>query len=78
MGNNRQSETVNGAIHVECKTLRHVVTSAADAETEGIFYNAQNSIRLRHILNSMGHLQPPTPIKTEFATANGHSKTLKM
>ena len=36
--------TINGAILVECKTLRHVVASAAEAETAGVFHNAQMSI----------------------------------
>ena len=31
---------LNGAILVECKTLKHVVSSAAEAETGGIFHNA--------------------------------------
>ena len=28
---------LNGPLHVECKVLRHVVTSAAEAETAGLF-----------------------------------------
>jgi hypothetical protein len=36
--------TINGAILVECKTLRHVVSSAAEAETAGVFHNAQTAI----------------------------------
>ena len=31
---------LNGAILVECKTLRHVVSSSAEAEVAGIFHNA--------------------------------------
>ena len=30
----------NGPILIECKTLRRVVTSAAEAETSGVFHNA--------------------------------------
>ena len=30
---------INGVIHVECKTLKHVVASAAEAETGGLFTN---------------------------------------
>ena len=61
----------NGAILVECKTLRHVVSSSAEAETGGIFHNAQVAIPIRHLLIALGHPQPPTPIKTDNATANG-------
>jgi len=33
--------TLNGAIHVECKMLKHVVASAAEAKTGGLFHNGQ-------------------------------------
>ena len=29
----------NGPIHIECKTLKIVVDSAAEAETAGLFHN---------------------------------------
>ena len=38
--NNPIKIPLNGLIHVECKTLRRVVTSAAEAETAGLFCNA--------------------------------------
>ena len=63
--------TINGAILVECKTLKHVVSSAAEAETAGVFYNAQKAIPIRYILEQLGHQQPPTPLKTDNSTALG-------
>ena len=54
---------LNGAILVEYKTLRHVVSSVAESETGGIFHNAQVSIPIRTLLQVLGHPQPPTPIK---------------
>ena len=62
---------LNGSILVECKTLRHVVSSAVEAEVGGIFHNAQTTIPIRTLLQALGHHQPPTPIKTDNATANG-------
>ena len=62
---------LNGAIMVECKTLRHVVASAAEAEVAGVFHNTRMAIPIRHLLHSLGHTQPPTPIKTDNSTANG-------
>ena len=62
---------LNGAILVECKTLRHVVASAAEAEIAGVFHNAQTSLPIRHILQVLNHPQPPTPLKTDNSTANG-------
>jgi hypothetical protein len=41
---------LNGAIHVECKGLKHVVASAAEAETGGLFINGQIIIPIRHTL----------------------------
>ena len=63
----------NGAILIECKTIRNVVTSAAEAETHGVFHNAKQAIPIRHILNAIGHPQiAPTPIKTDNSTSAGY------
>ena len=61
----------NGAILVECKTIRHVVSSAAEAATHGVFHNANLSLHIRNLLQGMGHAQPPTTIKTDNSTAVG-------
>lgn len=61
---------INSPIHVECKTIRHVVSSAAEAETGGLFYNAQTALMIRQILHDLGHPQPPTPLKTDNSTAH--------
>ena len=63
--------TINGAILVECKTLRHVISSAAEAETAGIFQNAQTAIPLHTFLQALNHPQPPTSVKTDNSTSNG-------
>ncbi len=68
----------NAPILVECKTLRNVVASAAEAETGGLFHNAQNIMHIRHLLHSIGHPQPPTPLKTDNNTASAFvNKTLR-
>ena len=61
----------NGAILIECHTLRDVVTSAAEAETKGVFQNAKLSLPIRHILIAMRHPQLPTPIATDNTTTTG-------
>ena len=58
-----QSTTLNGPIHIECKTLKHVVASAAEAETAGLFYNCQTAVHIRNMLTILDHLQPATPCK---------------
>ena len=61
----------NGAILIECKTIRHVVSSAAEAETHGVFHNAKIGVNIRHLLNEMNHPQPPTLLVTDNSTTAG-------
>ena len=67
----RRLPNLNGAILIECKTLRHVVASAAETETGGIFHNSQMGIPIRYILTALRHPQPPTPLNTDNSTTNG-------
>ena len=49
-----------------------MVTSAAEAETRGVFHNTKKSIPIVHTLNHMGHKQQqPTPIRANNSTAVG-------
>ena len=64
----------NGAILIECKTIRHVVSSAAEAETKGVFQNAKIVVALQHLLHQMNHPQPPTTINTDNSTTVGFVK----
>ena len=66
----------NGAIHVECKALRRVVSSTAEAKTTAIFHNAKTAIEIRHTLETLGRPQPPTPLKTKNSTSLGFVKNL--
>ena len=60
----------NGAVHTECKLLRNIVCSAAEAECGGLFHNAQVALGIRRTLEAIGHSQQPTKIKTDNTTAN--------
>ena len=71
IGNATKEKVLNGAILIECKTIKHVVASAAEAETCDAFYNAQTAVPLRAILQVMDHPQPPTPIKIDNSTTSG-------
>ena len=62
---------INAPVLVICKTLKHVVSSAAEAKTAGVFTNAQIALPIRHTLEALGHPQPPTPIKTDNSTVIG-------
>jgi hypothetical protein len=61
----------NAPILVECRTIRHVMASAAEAETTTAVINAQAAVPIRHTLTALGHPQPPTPLKVDNSTANG-------
>ena len=60
---------LNGPLHIECKILRHVVTSAAEAETAGLFYNCQTALYFQRMLTALGHPQTNTQVKTDNGTA---------
>ena len=55
--------------YIECKLLCHVVTSAAEAETAGLFINCQKIIETQQMLKALGHDQMATPVKIDNATA---------
>ena len=61
----------NGPIHTECRILKHLVASAAEAEVGGLFHNGKTYVPLRITLHELGFSQPPTPIKTENSAAEG-------
>ena len=61
----------NGPILTECKTIRNVMSSAAEAESIGIYHNGKTAIPIRTALEELGHPQPPTIIKTDNSTAHG-------
>ena len=53
----------NRPIHTECKTIRNLVSSAADAEKIGAFNNRKTAIGMRPALITLDHKQPLTPLK---------------
>ena len=44
---------LNAPIHIECHLLKHVVSSAAEAETAGIFHNCTTAIPLKKMLEAL-------------------------
>jgi hypothetical protein len=47
------------------------MSSAAKAELGALNINAREAIPLHHLLEEMGHLQPPMPIQIDNSTALG-------
>ena len=62
---------LNGPIHIECKILKHVVDSAAKAETVGLFYNYQVAVHIRNMLTALNHPQTAIPSKIDSSTICG-------
>ena len=61
----------NGAILNIAQVIKAVMSSAAEAELGALYINAREAVYIRIILAEMGHSQPPTPIQTDNATAEG-------
>ena len=61
----------NGAIYNEASIIKSVMSSAAEAEIGALYINAQKRVEIRNILKEMGHMRPPTPVRTDNSTANG-------
>ena len=60
---------LNGIIHVVCKILRNIISSAAEAELGALFLNAKEVVPIRTTLIEMNWPRPPTPIQVENSTA---------
>ena len=72
MGQEKEEEDFNnGPVHNVAQIIRNVMTSAADAEIGALFINSRQAIPAQHLLEEMGHRQPPTPIQTDNTTALG-------
>ena len=73
---------MNGAILVNANNVtKHVMSSAAEAELGGPFFNMKDAVPIRAaLLEEMGHPQPPTTtaIVVDNSTASGiANKTVK-
>ena len=67
--NTTPQSRINGPVHIECKTLKHVVASAAEAETGGLFHVCQKAVQIRRMMYALSHPQPATPTKTDNSTS---------
>ena len=64
-------ESNNGNILTLSKIVKHVMSSASEAETAALFLNCKAVIPLRIALEEMGHPQPKTPVVTDNSSAQG-------
>ena len=70
----------NGPILIECLTLRSIVTSVTESETNGVFHNAKKVLPIIYTLEQMVHPQKqPVPIRTNNSTSAGFiSRNIQM
>ena len=52
----------NGTVHTFAQIIKTVVSSAAEAELGALYINFCYAIPALHLLEAMGHHQPPTPM----------------
>jgi hypothetical protein len=64
-------DNLNGSILNVASVIKNVVASAAESEVGACFQNAQSGAPLRVTLTELGHIQPPTPLRTDNSTAFG-------
>jgi len=61
----------NGAILNIAHIIKHVMTSATEAELTALYIMAREAVYIRIILNEMVHKQLPTPLQTDNSMADG-------
>jgi hypothetical protein len=59
----------NGAVLKIAHIIKHVMTSATEAELAGLYIMAREAVYIRIILDKLGHKQPPTPLQTDNSMA---------
>ena len=61
----------NRAVHTVAQIIKTVMSSVAEAELGALYINFCEAIPARHLLEAMGHHQPPTPMQTDNSTTWG-------
>jgi hypothetical protein len=64
-------DNLNGSILNVESVIKNVVASAAESEVGACFQNAQSGAPRRVTLTELGHIQPPTPLRTDNSTVFG-------
>ena len=61
----------NGAVLNIAHVIKHVMSSATEAELAALYLVAREAVYIRIILEELGHPQPPTPLQTDNAMEDG-------
>ena len=71
LSSNTQLPANNGAILNISHIIKNVMSLATEAELAALYIMAREAVYIRIILKEMGHKQPPTPMQTANAMADG-------
>ena len=71
LSENEEYPANNGAVLTIAQIIKVVMSSAAEAELGALCINSRETVPQRHLLEEMGHPQPPTPIQVDNTTALG-------
>jgi hypothetical protein len=66
-----EQDKLNCSMLNVASVINNVVASDAESEVGVCFHNAQSGAPLRVTLTELGHIQPPTPLRTENSTVFG-------
>jgi len=58
----------NGAVLNIAHIIKHVMTSATEAELAALYILAREGVYIRIVLTEIGHKQPSTPLQTDNTT----------
>ena len=67
--NSPEDAKINGAININSKIIKNVMTSDAEDEIGAGYMNGQDCVPVRTTLEEMGYVQTPTPIQVDKTTA---------
>ena len=67
----QQPTMLNDTLHTISSIIRHVLSSATEAELAALFINAKEAVIIRQTLIDMGWPQLSTPIQTDNGVAVG-------
>jgi hypothetical protein len=71
MSNNVETPPNNGTVFTIWQIIKAVTLLAAEAKVGALYINCQEAVPAKHVLEFMGHKQPPTPMQTDNTTALG-------
>jgi hypothetical protein len=71
LSSNAEIPPNNGAVLNIAHIIKHVMSSATEAELGALYIMAREAVYIRIILEEMGHKQPPTSLQTNNSMADG-------